>query len=344
MGVTLLVVLFVIVAGFFYWRSGHDTSDTPVTVDAQPPVVSKSQNESPAAKPARPGALASTKAQMAAELEERYGELYRAQNKPFVLYGIVEDTNGAPITNATVSVQLVNYGIFTQEDDVERRYSESAATDSAGRFEIEGRAASVRIRIEKDGYVFDRNSQAVLQLSQFDENQMQALGTRSNPRRYLGWQATTVAQPQDIVSGRYRAYLKPDGRPQPVQIPGTDLVLTIIMSTDFAASYSEPGGWSTALSIANGRIQRAAPGLLMEAPQDGYQPDWAASYAKGDAAWSDFKAHSFYVAYGRGPKFASLTIEWQPYFDKNGDAMAKIDYRINNAGSRVLATKDDLRP
>lgn len=339
----LFIVALVVSLVAFVLLRGKDSSrvalgDTEaVSIDSPSSDLQSPPTTAATSPPASP-----TRAEKVAQVEGRYGEFFRSLSKQFTLHGLAIDTAGAPIADANVTIKLGRYGVFPKNNDFEDWDTETLMTDPMGRFQLEGKAASVRVHIAKDGYIFDETATRALPLSQFDAGQMKVLGTSSNPRRFVGWKISGMASRAEITSGRHRAYFKPDGQVHPVAIPKTDLTLNLAMTVDAGASKDDRRGWSASLGIDDGGVRAAPPGLLVEAPEQGYQPIWSVSYATESPDWEAYKTSVFFVRYGSAAKYASLIIEWDPHVDRHGDAMATIEFRQNKTGSRVLATRVHL--
>lgn len=274
------------------------------------------------------------------EEEEYISAIEEVFNKPFVLYGIVQDTMGSPIPNAEVRYQLM--------DNADPNYSATwnalySGTD--GRFVISAAGLGIYIEVSKKGFKPIKSPELGFKSKgQFRSDEGLAslqypIGTPDSPSIF-----TLKENVRDIVfknSGPRSIIVSKNEIPVRIDMETARTVqnglgdLVVSMLTDnygIPANSDQKYNWRCRISIPSGGIIVQEDVLREYAPEDGYSDFIEIVQNKNDENWKPNVSESFFIKMQDG-MYAHVKLR----INTRGDHFIVFESKVNpNHGDRYL--------
>lgn len=270
-------------------------------------------------------------------------EMGKASNLDVEFYGRVIDQGGNPVSNATVSIELLRWRVLDASGEHHR-----FTTDSEGYFVIDNVSGSMfTIRsIEKENYEImgkEQKSQVfrgVPRNDGFTEIHLWGETSKAKPWVFRAWKRTEA---EPLVTSEKFLWLEPDSRSYSIDLTrgkgstvenGSIGDLKVSFTRPLDAKENEKFSWSVTIEAMGGGIFETSDAFMNEAPEEGYKGSWQIRFTKDSPDYQSRVNKKFYVKSKGGNHYSRIEVELIPHY-RTHSAMG-IKYWLNPNGSRNL--------
>lgn len=202
-------------------------------------------------------------------------EMERLYNTPVSIWGKVVDTDGNPISAA--SVELSYFDKFVWDDPKVRPTEVYVKTDKNGRFEaLDKKGAMVSVRVKKKGYAatYDVNGRKAssknLHCANLSAEEKKSWPSKEKPLVLTLRKKGEIANLQKI---RAQSFSVPkDGTEAALELKDLEVTIKVKCKSDAPEPFNyDRYDWEAEIMIEKGKLLAVKDEHAVEAPEDGYQ-------------------------------------------------------------------------